>query len=98
MSRRVGIEPSQLRANTRNRPRAQSHPDQRGKAGLASMGRSTNLSVAMSALDSSRSCILDPPPSRESAGFDAERKQELGQFLTPVAIGSFMASLFEAHP
>jgi adenine-specific DNA-methyltransferase len=30
--------------------------------------------------------------------FDAERKQELGQFLTSSAIGSFMAWLFEAHP
>jgi adenine-specific DNA-methyltransferase len=30
-------------------------------------------------------------------GLDAKRKQELGQFITPSDIGSFMASLFEAH-
>src|SRR5436309_1323580 len=65
---------------------------------LASMSRLFNLSVAMPALDSFRSCILDSPHSKESADFGAERKQELGQFLTPEAIGTFMASLFEAHP
>src|SRR6266498_265084 len=51
----------------------------------------------MQALDSSRSSVLGPPRSRPSADFDAERKQELGQFLTPQAIGSFMASLFESR-
>ena len=52
----------------------------------------------MQALDSSRSSVLEPQRSKAPAGFDAKRKQELGQFLTPETIGSFMASLFEAHP
>jgi adenine-specific DNA-methyltransferase len=52
----------------------------------------------MQTIESSRSCILEPPRSKASAGFDAERKQELGQFLTPESIGAFMASLFEEHP
>jgi len=52
----------------------------------------------MQALDSTRSLILELPRSKASAGLDAERKQELGQFLTPHAIGSLMASLFQSHP
>src|SRR2546423_191100 len=52
----------------------------------------------MQALDSSRSSVLEPQRSKAPTGFDAGRKQELGQFLTPETIGSFMASLFEAHP
>lgn len=51
----------------------------------------------MQARDSSRSRILEPPRSKASADFDAERKQELGQFLTPESIGAFMASLFAVH-
>jgi adenine-specific DNA-methyltransferase len=53
---------------------------------------------AMPALDSSRSCILEPLRSKASDEFDAERKQELGQFFTPESIGAFMASLFEKCP
>ena len=52
----------------------------------------------MQALDTARSAVLEPPGSGAAGDFSAERKQELGQFLTPQAIGSFMASLFEAHP
>jgi adenine-specific DNA-methyltransferase len=52
----------------------------------------------MQALDSTRTIAIEPPHARESADFDGDRKQELGQYLTPVAIGSFMASLFEALP
>jgi hypothetical protein len=50
------------------------------------------------ALHSSRSSVLEPQRSKAPADFDAKRKQALGQFLTPETIGSFMASLFEAHP
>src|SRR5258706_12743441 len=53
----------------------------------------------MQALDSTRSSVLEPQRSKApTADVDAKRKQELGQFLTPEAIGTFMASLFEAHP
>src|SRR6266700_1260197 len=52
----------------------------------------------MQALDSSRSSVLEPQRSKAAAGLDARRKQELGQFLTPELVGSFMASLFEARP
>src|SRR6266700_4339647 len=52
----------------------------------------------MQALDSSRSSVLEPQRSKAPAELDAKRKQELGQFLTPETIGSFMASLFEARP
>lgn len=52
----------------------------------------------MQALDATRSAVLELPRSKASGGFDATRKQELGQYLTPPAIGTFMASLFEAHP
>src|SRR5258706_12740146 len=53
----------------------------------------------MQALDSTRSSVLEPQRSKApTADVDAKRKQELGQFLTPETIGSFMASLFEAHP
>jgi adenine-specific DNA-methyltransferase len=52
----------------------------------------------MQVLDSTVGPVLEPPRSRESLDSDAQRKQELGQFLTPSAIGSFMASLFEGHP
>jgi predicted RNA methylase len=38
--------------------------------------------------------LLVPRP----LGYDAERKQELGQFLTPETIAFFMASLFESCP
>src|SRR6266581_4123881 len=47
---------------------------------------------------STRSSVLEPQRSKAPADVDAKRKQELGQFLTPATIGSFMASLFEAHP
>src|SRR6266705_7190867 len=52
----------------------------------------------MQALHSSRSGFLGTRRSKASVDFDAEKKQELGQYRTPEAIGSFMASLFEAHP
>lgn len=52
----------------------------------------------MQALAPTRRTILEPPLSKASALLDAERKQKLGQFLTPQTIGSFMASLFEACP
>jgi adenine-specific DNA-methyltransferase len=52
----------------------------------------------MQALDSVRSAVGESGRSRLAADPDAGRKQELGQFLTPDDIGSFMASLFEAHP
>jgi len=52
----------------------------------------------MQVLDSSRSRILEPLRSKASVEFDAERKQELGQFFTPESIGAFMASLFEKCP
>src|SRR5438552_11202522 len=52
----------------------------------------------MQALHSFRSSVLEPQRSKAPADFDAKRKQELGQFLTPEAIGSFMASLFEIYP
>jgi len=52
----------------------------------------------MQALNSSRSSVLERQRPKTQAGFDARRKQELGQFLTRESIGSFMASLFEAHP
>src|ERR1019366_1301707 len=52
----------------------------------------------MQAPESIRGDVLAPPRSKASADFDAERKQELGQFLTPETIGTFMASLFEAQP
>ena len=52
----------------------------------------------MQALDSSQSSVLEPQRSKAAAGLDARRKQELGQFLTPEIVGSFMASLFEARP
>jgi len=52
----------------------------------------------MQTFGSTRSSVLEPPGSKAAVDFDAKRKQELGQFLTPETIGSFMASLFEAHP
>ena len=52
----------------------------------------------MQALDSTRRTVLEPPRPRAPANVDARRKQELGQFFTPSAIGSLMASLFETHP
>ena len=52
----------------------------------------------MQTLNPSRSSVLEPPRSKASADCDAERKQKLGQFLTPESIGAFMASLFEARP
>src|SRR5947208_3342888 len=52
----------------------------------------------MQSLDSTQSALLVPPRFKAPAGFDAERKQQLGQFLTPESIGTFMASLFEARP
>ena len=51
----------------------------------------------MQALDSSRSSVLEPQRSKAPTDVDANRKQELGQFLTPATIGSFMTSLFEAR-
>src|SRR6266581_159781 len=59
------------------------------------MSRLFNL-CAMQTLDSTQSALLVPP--RFKPPFDAERKQQLGQFLTPESIGTFMASLFEARP
>jgi adenine-specific DNA-methyltransferase len=50
------------------------------------------------ALESNCSDVVEPSCSKASADCDAERKQVLGQFLTPEAIATFMASLFEAHP
>ncbi len=52
----------------------------------------------MQALDSSRSAALDSPRYKASTAFAAERKQELGQFLTSGSIGAFMASLFGKNP
>ncbi len=48
--------------------------------------------------DSSRTSVLESPRPKASADLLAERRQELGQFLTPEPIGSFMASLFDAQP
>src|SRR5712691_3864772 len=62
------------------------------------MARLFMLLPAMQALDSSRICGFESPSSRESLASGTERKQGLGQFLTPEPIASFMASLFEAHP
>ncbi len=42
--------------------------------------------------------MLEPRRSRLPPDLNVERKQELGQFLTPESIGAFMASLFEALP
>lgn len=50
----------------------------------------------MCALDPSGGCLLELSRSEGAAELDPKRKQELGQFLTPSEIGSFMASLF--HP
>jgi len=52
----------------------------------------------MQALHSSRSGFLGTRRSKASVDFDAEKKQELGQYRTPEAIGAFMASLFEVYP
>jgi adenine-specific DNA-methyltransferase len=52
----------------------------------------------MQASDSTRAPILEPPRSKASPALAAERKQELGQFLTPESIGAFMASLFAMRP
>src|SRR5258707_13127262 len=52
----------------------------------------------MQALDSSRSSVVEPQRSKAPADFHVQRKQALGQFLTPETIGLIMASLFEAHP
>src|SRR5438128_2740429 len=52
----------------------------------------------MQTLDSSRGCGPESLRSGESPASDAERKQALGQFLTPEPLASFMASLFEALP
>jgi adenine-specific DNA-methyltransferase len=49
-------------------------------------------------LDSKRTAVLEPRPGKGFADVAAERKQELGQFLTPESIGAFMASLFTMHP
>src|SRR5688500_191097 len=68
-----------------------------GKANLASKNQSS-IFARMQASDSTRSPVLEPPRSRRPSNLNAERKQELGQFLTPESIGVFMASLFEARP
>lgn len=52
----------------------------------------------MEAPDPRLSTVLGPQLSRLSAGLQAHRKQELGQFPTPASIGALMASLFEAYP
>jgi len=52
----------------------------------------------MQALESNRSAVLEPLRFKVATDSDAERKQELGQFLTPSGIASFMASLFQSHP
>ena len=69
-----------------------------GKASLASKNQSSNISLAMQAPNPYRNSVLELPRFKPSAEFDAERKQELGQFLTPQTVASFMASLFEARP
>ena len=74
------------------------HTCERSEARLASTARLVNLSSAMQTFGSTRSSVLEPPGSKAAVEFDAKRKQELGQFLTPETIGSFIASLFEAHP
>jgi hypothetical protein len=43
----------------------------------------------MQALDSKRTAVLEPRPGEGFADVAAERKQELGQFLTPESIGAF---------
>src|SRR5207249_10382602 len=63
---------------------------------LASKTKPSKISPAMKALNPSRNGVLELPQSKSNY-IDAERKQELGQFLTPESIGSFMASLFEAR-
>ena len=67
-------------------------------ANLASIEPSFKLSLLMQPLQSTRSAALHSRHSNASADLDAERKQELGQFLTPQAIGSLMASLFKTRP
>ncbi|SRR5260221_8676811 len=51
----------------------------------------------MQALESTQTAVLE---RRRAKGLSdvAERKQELGQFLTPESIGAFMASLFTMYP
>jgi len=65
---------------------------------LASSRLLFKLLPPMQALHSTRSAFLETSRSKASVDFDAEKKQELGQFRTPEAIGSFMASLFEVYP
>src|SRR5579884_4077726 len=43
-------------------------------------------------------CNLEPLRSKVSGHSAVQRKQELGQFLTPDPLASFMASLFSGHP
>src|SRR5438034_6398132 len=52
----------------------------------------------MQALHSTQSAFLGTPRTKAPVDFDAEKKQELGQYRTPEAIGSFMVSLFEDYP
>src|SRR5206468_3453319 len=78
-----------IRSNTTTRRR---------KASCGSSLVTSNVLPEMQSLDSSRSAVLEPPRLRPLADFDGERKQELGQFLTPESIGTFMASLFEERP
>jgi adenine-specific DNA-methyltransferase len=63
---------------------------------LASTERLLKLSQMQTS--SARSAALQSRHSNASGDLDGERKQELGQFLTPQAIGSLMASLFKARP
>lgn len=52
----------------------------------------------MQFLDWTRKAVVELGCAEAAADGDPERKQELGQFLTPSAIGAFMAGLFEARP
>src|SRR5207302_2728722 len=65
---------------------------------LASTLLSFKLLPSMQALHSTQSAFLGTPRTKAPVDFDAEKKQELGQYRTPEAIGSFMASLFGAYP
>ena len=52
----------------------------------------------MQALASTQTAVVKPPRSKLSGNSEAERKHELGQFLTPLDIAALMALLFEHLP
>lgn len=56
------------------------------------------LQAQMQALESTRTAVFEPRRAKGFADVVAERKQKLGQFLTPESIGAFMASLFAMPP